>query len=827
MTPVETLLSKLPDARQTGKGWSARCPAHGDRRASLSIAEGKDGRALAKCHAGCKVEAICSALGLRVADLMPTADSLPVNNVNVNGNCSGPKKTALPLTPKGQLCGKMFATADEAVAELERRHGPRSALWTYHDAHGEPVGVVVRWNLPNGKKEIRPASRRGDGWHIGGMPEPRSLYGLPDLAGAKRVYVCEGEKAADALRSIGLVATTSAHGCESPGKTDWRPLAGKETILWRDNDLPGGKYVDTVATLLAKLTPAPVVKAIEPPDLPDGSPMPERGDAADFVEAHAGTNTDDLRRIVETLADNAEPMHVTLPAAPVERHEPFPVEALPEPLRGFVAAGAKAIGCNSSYLALPLLTVLAGAIGNSRRLQLKRGWEAPAILWVAIVGESGTAKTPAFKLTMRPIRERQRKALERHADAMRQYEADLARYEKAYAEWKRDKKAANEPPEKPEVPQAERFVVSDTTVEALAPLLLANPRGLLLARDELSGWIGSFDRYSGGNGGADAAHWLSVHNGEGIIVDRKTGIPRTICVPQASVSVCGGIQPAILHRALGSEHRDSGLAARLLLTCPPRKAKRWTEADIDPDAEAEIARLVDRLYELQPTKSDEGELRPVLVGLTPDAKTAWKKYYDTHAQEQANLVGDLSAAWSKLEEYAARLALVIHFARWAAHDLDLANADVVDVASMAAGIRLANWFKGEARRVYALLGETDEDRDRRRLVEWVERKGGSVTPRDVQMGCRWLRETGAAEAALGELAKSGWGTWEPTSPGRRGQPTRHFRLATQSPVNGNRVLPHENTNTVDVDTVDALVTDHQNAANSELLAGPDDEWGEI
>lgn len=518
---------------------------------------------------------------------------------------------------------------------------------------------------------------------------------------------------------------------------------------------------------------------------------------------------------MEALANEAEPLNATRPAAPAERFEPFPVDALPEPLRGFVAAGATAIGCDPSYLALPMLTALAAAIGNTRRIQLKRGWTAPVIVWAAIVGESGTAKTPAFKLVMRPVRERQRKALKRHAEAMQGYDADLAHYEKALAEWKRDKKTTDEPPTKPEAPQAERCIVSDTTVEALAPLLLANPRGLLLARDELAGWIGSFDRYACGKGGADAAHWLSMHNGESIIVDRKTGNPRTIFVPQAAVCVCGGIQPAILHRALGIEHRESGLAARLLLTCPPRKAKRWTEADIDPAAEAEIARLVDRLYELQPTESDEGELRPVVVGLTPEAKAVWKVYYNEHAQEQADLSGELSAAWSKLEEYAARLALVIHFVRWAANDPTLASADVVDAASMAAGIRLATWFKGEARRVYALLGETDDDRDRRRLIEWIERKDGSATAREVQMGCRWLREAGAAEAALEQLAKAGWGIWEPTPPGRRGQPTRHFRLSTPSTVNGNSALPGENGNTVDVDAVDAPESQ------------ADGEWGEL
>ena len=163
-----------------------------------------------------------------------------------------------------------------------------------------------------------------------------------------------------------------------------------------DNDPPGRKYADAVAVLLAKLTPAPVVKLVELPDLPD------HGDAADFVAAQTGTNADGLRRIVEALANEVEPLDAAADGAPANRFEPFPVDALPEPLRGFVAAGAKAIGCDPSYLALPILTALAAAIGNTRRIQLKRGWTAPAMSWAAIVGESGTAKTPAFKLVMRP-----------------------------------------------------------------------------------------------------------------------------------------------------------------------------------------------------------------------------------------------------------------------------------------------------------------------------------------------------------------------------------------------------------------------------------------
>lgn len=525
-------------------------------------------------------------------------------------------------------------------------------------------------------------------------------------------------------------------------------------------------------------------------------------------------------------------VHKTSTAAPPEKFVPFPINALPVPLCGFVTAGAKAIGCDASYLALPLLTALAAAIGNTRRIQLKRGWSAPAIIWSAIVGESGTAKTPAFKLVMRPVRKRQQKALEHHAEAERQFEVSMAHYEKALAEWNRDKKTIAPPPTKPELPQAERFIVSDTTVEALAPLLLVNSRGLLMARDELSGWIGSFDRYSGGKGGADSSHWLSMHNGESILVDRKTGIPRTIYVPQASVSVCGGIQPGILHRALGMEHRESGLAARLLLSCPPRIAKRWTEADIDPTAEADITRLVDRLFTLEQevdpeSPADAPEYIPVVVGLTTEAKTAWRSYYDAHAQEQADLSGDLSAAWSKLEEYAARLALVIHFVRWAADDPTLASVNTVDVESMSAGISLTTWFKGEARRVYAMLGESDDDRDRRRLTEWIGRKGGSVTAREVQQGCRWITSSDDAEAALVELVNAGYGEWEPSPAGKRGQPTRRFRLSTPSTVYGNALFPSEYGDTVGVDTVDEPETKTVDDINGELLAVANDEWGEL
>jgi hypothetical protein len=274
MTPLELLLSKLFGTRKSGSGWSARCPAHDDRHASLSVSTGDDGRVLLRCHAGCDTSAIVAALGLGLADLFPPRDD----------------------ATKRKHGGQSFASASEAIATLERQLGTKSATWTYHDTVGDPVGVVVRWETPSGKA-IRPVARVGDNWRIGAMSEPRPLYRLAEVSNAQRVIVTEGEKCADAACTLGFVATTSAGGSQAANKTDWRPLAGKDVIILPDNDEPGRRYAETVAGILAKLTPATFVRVVALPRLPVG------GDIVDWIDGHGdAAEPDGMREEIEALA---------------------------------------------------------------------------------------------------------------------------------------------------------------------------------------------------------------------------------------------------------------------------------------------------------------------------------------------------------------------------------------------------------------------------------------------------------------------------------------------------------------------------------------------
>ncbi len=479
----------------------------------------------------------------------------------------------------------------------------------------------------------------------------------------------------------------------------------------------------------------------------------------------------------EVVTDHSPPLS--------RRYQPFPTVLLPEPVRGFVEAGAKAIGCDEALLALPLLTMLGAAIGTTRQLMLKSGWRVWPILWTAVVGESGTSKTPAFRLAMKTVRDHQAKALQDNLKAHQELAA----------------KHKNDPPPS-EPPSAPRFVVGDVTVEALIPLLQENPRGLLMARDELNGWFGSFNQYSAGKG-SDASYWLSMYGGESLVVDRKTGTPRTISVPQAAVWITGGIQPGILDRAFGKEHRESGLAARLLLAYPPRRAKRWTEADITPETEQAITRLIERLFTLEPIGNEEGDHEPVVVSLAPEAKVVWQTFYDAHNKELVELSGDLAAAWSKLEECPARLGLIIHLVRWAAGDSTLAPHEL-DKESMAAAIELTEWFKAETQRVYAVLGESEKDRSQRRLIEWIDDKGGAVTVREVQRGLRAYSTSTESEAALTDLSRAGHGHWQVRPPGLTGgPPSRMFRLGKPSTVDTTPTNPEERRSSVSVDRPDS------------------------
>ena len=123
--------------------------------------------------------------------------------------------------------------------------GPATAKWDYLDAAGHLLAVVYRYDPPGQKKQFRPwdAKRRKMA-----PPDPRPLYNQPGIASAAQVVLVEGEKCAQALIDMGIVATTAMHGANAPtDKTDWSALSGKAVLIWPDRDKPGWEYATQAA----------------------------------------------------------------------------------------------------------------------------------------------------------------------------------------------------------------------------------------------------------------------------------------------------------------------------------------------------------------------------------------------------------------------------------------------------------------------------------------------------------------------------------------------------------------------------------------------------
>lgn len=469
------------------------------------------------------------------------------------------------------------------------------------------------------------------------------------------------------------------------------------------------------------------------------------------------------------------------PSPPTLRYEALPTMALPAALRTFVPEAARAVGCDAAFVALPLLAMLAGCVGTTRTARLKRDWSEFPILWTGVIAPSGTRKTPAMKLAFSHLRRIQRRALDEHEAAVGEYEAALAQ-----SGGNRGTSGGHAASGASRPPAARRHIINDTTSEALAPILRTNPRGLVLERDELAGWLLDLDRYATTRGG-DATRWLSMWSGEPILVDRKGS--GTIHVPHAAVSVTGTIQPEVFQRVFGSEFRENGLRARFLLAMPPRRPGIWTKHEVSEDTDRRLGRIVEALLALNHDVDADGNPRPVELPLTQEALEAFVMWHDAHERMLVDEHGDLAAALAKLRGYCGRLALLFELVD--AADAGRQATDI-GVTSVSRAVELVDWFGRETRRIYAILDgrEDDADRETRMLVEWIAARGGSATPRDLTRGPqRYRGKPELAREALDRLAERGLGDWADVE--GHGRPARELRLRTGRDAGDGDVITRE------------------------------------
>ena len=634
------------------------CPVcGGDDRFSINIKKqvfncrgcnlGGDVIAMIRHLDGCDYTTACATAGCEPQPRNSgNGAARPARSRNANASEMERLLTAPPSHPK------MISldTPQEATQAPQEAAGVLQWVcdYPYYNRDGKLLYVVERHEDP--KKVLKKTFRQrrpnpnkdGDWIRVGifeGADAPQRVpYHLPELTAelaadpTARIFIPEGEKDTDSVRSLGLIATTAASGVWTPDMAS--VFKDRDVIVLEDHDKPGREKAHKVAMVLHGIAETVRIAGFE--DIPK-----EGADVSDWIALNPAHHN------AAALVERCKHAPLFDPDAELKAKHPDPFDLwgqfepptlprglLPDLIERFAFDQGMDIGADMAGLAMAALAVCAAATPDKVKLQVKKhnaGWLESARLWVALIGLPSTKKSPIMRAALWPFRKLDTELARMHSDEQAIYDG-LSKEEKAHTQ----------------PPKNTRLLLQDTTIEAAQEVLKDSPNGVLCSHDELSGWFGAMDRYTSGRGaGAARAFWLEAYNGGPHSVNR---INRgALHIPNLSASLLGGIQPELI-RKIAADSTDDGLLQRVL----PIVLKQAVISQDEPtsDIVREYAELIGWLRHLgeMTVHFDDGAQRY--------RRELEQRYLDLQAIEAVN--PKLSAHLGKYDGIFARLCLLWH-----------------------------------------------------------------------------------------------------------------------------------------------------------------------
>ena len=338
-TDIVQLVARYTQLRKQGAEYVGLCFLHNDTSAPGNLYVNPTKQVWACFACGAHEQHGADAIGfLRSAEGIDFPEAIRRLS---NGSGTLPPPKPIPAEPLKKAPPRENIPAPEGdVPDMALAvYGAPTGTWAYRNAEGGILGYVCRYFDAERGKTLRCFSYGRYSpvdpprWECKAFTSPRPLYGLELLADRPdaQVLLVEGEKAADAARQLipGMVAMTWPAGANAAKYADWQPLAGRNVVLWPDNDAPGRQAMERVAALLKGV--AAEVKGIDPDTQEDGSPTPEAWDAADALAAgwdRERTLAWAKPRITVYVAPQQEP---DAPESPTANAEPDPSPTIPAP----------------------------------------------------------------------------------------------------------------------------------------------------------------------------------------------------------------------------------------------------------------------------------------------------------------------------------------------------------------------------------------------------------------------------------------------------------------------------------------------------------------
>ena len=456
----------------------------------------------------------------------------------------------------------------------------------------------------------------------------------------------------------------------------------------------------------------------------------------------------------------------------------FDLDFLPLSLRPLVEDISERMQTPLDYAGAAAIVALAGCVNRRVVITPKcrdKSWRVVPNLWGAIVAPPGMMKSPILRAVTVPLTRIEEGWREEFASECSNFELEKEETELRYQAWREDykhavKKGHCELPIQPDrtlrEPTQRRLVLTDSTFEKLHEILAENPAGVLVVRDELTGWLSDLDRV--GREG-ERGFFLQAWNGDaGFTIDR---IGRgSIYVPAVCVSLLGNIQPSrlrwYLSQVLEGGPSDDGLFQRFQVLVWPDSPREWRLVDRPVNDTA--IQVTEKVFaQLVKLSADQ----PLEAIFAPDAQELFLAWW---AELENKVRGDglapaLAAHLAKYRSLMPSLAGLFEVADAASNQVELGTELSISLEHAKQAAALCEYLETHARRVYSCVTapETGAARD---LAGHVRNRDlpEKFKTRDVYLkGWRGLDTPERARSALFFLEDAGWlrRAEGPTSPG--------------------------------------------------------------
>jgi hypothetical protein len=444
---------------------------------------------------------------------------------------------------------------------------------------------------------------------------------------------------------------------------------------------------------------------------------------------------------------------------------PFPVQTLPDWLREWVVAEARATETPVDLAAMLSLAVLAAATAKRYVVLVKPGWQEPLNLYTVTCLPSGNRKSAVFRDATAPLETWERAEAQRLAPeiAKATVEAEVARkrLEKLKSAAAGDSSEAGQAEREAieltqhlahevVIPSLPRLICDDVTPEKLAALLAQHGGKMAV----LSAEGGIFEVMAGRyaqNNSPNFEVFLKGHAGDTLRVDRVNRAAEFVAGPAVTMGLC--VQPDVI-QGLNAKpsFRGRGLLGRLLYAMPESTLGRRTHDTfpVPQEVRDDYAQRIAALLMLAPHEADSVEPNPPTLCYCPEGRELmcrFQSWLEPQLVEGAEL-GHMADWAAKLAGAVGRISGLLHLAAHAGATIP----DTIEIATLAAAEEVGRYLIPHALAAYEEM-EADPNAELvRRVAAWLQKRQiRSFTERDLYQQFRKLRQPNEREIVIRDM----------------------------------------------------------------------------